>query len=247
MLKNRSLCTIALLMIIVACRIVSTYANTEPIKFYSQFKQDEYIYNRFFNDKKNGVFIDFGAHDGISLSNTYFFEKQQGWTGICIEPIPAIFEQLQKNRSCTCINACIAPISGQQRFWIVGTEAKNTQMLSGLIDAYDPRHIQRIYSESRGEGQEILVDCYTLNALLEEHGITHVDYISIDTEGGELEILKSIDFDTYTIDIIDVENNYNDPAFRTFLESKGYVFITKMVIDEIYAHRSFLEKQNYTQ
>lgn len=51
---------------------------------------------RFFKNLKNGVFFDIGAHDGVSLSNTYFFEKELGWSGICLEPIPEVFERLKK-------------------------------------------------------------------------------------------------------------------------------------------------------
>ena len=61
-----------------------------------------------------------------------------------------------------------------------------------------------------------------------------IDYLSIDTEGGELNILQSIDFDKVTIYIIDVENNYNDPNFKLFLESKGYRLVAHLEFDEIY-------------
>lgn len=213
-------------------------------EFYSQFKQDEYVYTHFFRDTKDGVFIDIGAHDGISLSNTYFFEKYLGWTGICIEPMPHIFQRLEQNRSCSCIQGCIAPTEGVAPFWVVASDSRNTEMLSGLVHAYDPRHIQRIIGESGGAGETIFVQCYTLNSILAQQGISHIDYLSIDTEGGELAILQSIDFDRYTIDVIDVENNYNDPAFRLFLESKGYIFIKKIAIDELYAHASFLAQKN---
>ena len=57
-------------------------------QYYSQFKQDQFLNEVLFNNKKNGFFIDIGAHDGVTISNTLFFEKQNDWKGICIEPNP---------------------------------------------------------------------------------------------------------------------------------------------------------------
>jgi hypothetical protein len=65
-------------------------------KYYSQIRQDRYI-DFFFSKKRNGVFVDIGANDGVTLSNTYFLEKERHWTGICIEPIPSSFEKLKAN------------------------------------------------------------------------------------------------------------------------------------------------------
>lgn len=211
-------------------------------QFYSQCKQDAYLYEHIFKDKPNGVFVDIGANDGITLSNTYFFEKQMGWTGICIEPIPEIFARLKSNRNCICIQGCIADKAGTQSFLRVRSPAYGTEMLSGIIDKYDQRHIQRIQKEVKrtGGSTEILsVPCYTLTQLLIEHNIHHVDYLSLDTEGGELDILKSIDFSKIDIDVIDVENNYRSHAFQQLLEPYGYKKIATLSQDEIY--RKFRE------
>ncbi len=59
--------------------------------YYSQHRQDEYLFKNFFYDTYNGVFVDVGAHDGIDLNNTLFFEKELHWKGINIEPIPSVF------------------------------------------------------------------------------------------------------------------------------------------------------------
>ena len=218
--------------------ILSTLSlSAEERKFYSQCKQDSYLYENVFKEKRNGVFVDIGANDGVTLSNTYFFEKQMGWTGICIEPIPEIFERLRSNRKCTCIQGCISEKSGTQSFLRVRSRSFNTEMLSGLIEKYNPRHLQRIQREVKRTGgtTEILtVPCYILTELLLEKNISHVDYLSLDTEGGELDILKSIDFSRIDIEVIDVENNYKSPDFQQFLESRGYKKITTLVHDEIY-------------
>lgn len=193
----------------------------EEFEFYSQYEQDRYVYENFFKDKKNGVFVDIGAHDGISLSNTYFFEKSLGWQGICIEPIPEVFERLQANRKCLCMQGCIYDKSDKVGFLRVHGYP---EQLSGIMENYDPRHLERINREvkSRGGSTEVIeVKCYALTQLLLDQGLKHIDYLSIDTEGGEMGILKSIDFSKIDIEVIDVENNYGEP-FQPFLESVGY-------------------------
>ena len=224
------------------CLTAIPTAATENKKLYpSQFGQDKYMNEQFFKNKRNGVFVDIGAFDGIIGSNTSFFENELGWTGICIEPIPEIFEKLQKNRSCICIKGCIADSDGPGTFLqICGIE-----VLSGLLAHYDPRHMARAERELRAHWRNgtlektqdkkiIEVDCYTLETILTTYNIYHIDYLSIDTEGNELSILKSIDFEKFDIDIIDVENNYKNPEFKKFLEGKGYKFVKKMGVDEIY-------------
>ena len=64
---------------------------------FSQFNQDKFIFENFFPVKSDGVFVDIGAHDGITLSNTWFFENYLGWTGYCFEPNPSLFAKLVEN------------------------------------------------------------------------------------------------------------------------------------------------------
>lgn len=209
-------------MLFVFILLATTFSiHAENLQFYSQYQQDRYVFETFFKDKKNGIFVDIGAYDGINFSNTYFFEKFMGWQGICIEPIPEVFAQLQSNRSCICIQGCIYDKSETVEFLRV---RGYPEMLSGIISNYDERHLQRIQREvkSKGGSLEIIkVKCYPLTKLLLDHGFSHIDYLSIDTEGGEMRILQSIDFSQIDIDVIDIENNYGEP-FQQFLEPHGY-------------------------
>ena len=69
------------------------------MNYYSQSQQDK-IVDILFSKKMNGFFVDIGAHNGVNFSNSLFFETYRDWKGVCIEPIPEVFEQLQKNRNC---------------------------------------------------------------------------------------------------------------------------------------------------
>ncbi len=224
--------------------VVVILAVCQPLfgDYHSQIGQDKYLNETFFHDKRDGVFVEFGAYDGITLSNSYFFEQERGWKGICIEPMPVYFEQLKKNRTCVCVQGCIAPQAGTVEFLNVGGPSP---MLSGVLSLYDPRHLERIsnevgWSEEKqmpANSEVIKVPSYRLTDLLEQYQMPHVDYLSIDTEGGELEILQSIDFKKYQIDFITVEDNYNDPRLREFLDSQGFELV-KAEFDLVFKNRN---------
>lgn len=211
--------------------------------YYSQFKQDFILNRKYFKNLKNGVFVDVGAHDGITLSNTYFFEKELKWTGLCIEPIPDIFEKLQQNRKCICVNACAYDTMKKVKFDRV---KGYSEMLSGIRETYDEKHKERIEKELKqygGDIETIDVQALPLSYIFEKYGLTHVNYLSIDTEGSELNVLKGIDFSKITVDVIDVENNYNNlgEIFNT-LSPYGFVYQGRVSCDEIFARKEFLEK-----
>ena len=110
-------------------------------------------------------------------------------------------------------------------------------MLSGLIDKYDPRHrelVDRLGPQARDTHEIIKVKCIPIMDILQDNNITHIDYLSIDTEGGELDIIKSIDFNKIAIDVIDVENNYHDDEFQKFLATKGYKLESHLGVDDIF-------------
>ncbi len=216
--------------------------------YHSQYQQDILLHENIFKTKKNGIFVEIGAYDGVLYSNSKFFEEQLGWTGICVEPNPEHFVSLKKNRPRSlCINAAISETPGYARFQKVQSNTFFVEMLSGLLDKYDPQHLDRInreVAEFGGSIEIIDVPCLTLNSILETNNITHIDYLSIDTEGGELEILKSIDFSRFSISVIEIENNYHSPEFREFLQTKGFTLIDEKY-DEIYIRNAEVESINY--
>ena len=207
------------------------------LKYYSQFKQDWFLDNKVFGKKEGGVFVDIGANDGITLSNTYFFEKNRGWTGVCIEPLPDAFKKLEQNRNCILVNACISPDEGYKDFLSITGHA---EMLSGLIEKYDQRHMERIDAEINYHGGSkdiIKVPCLSLKSLLLANNIENIDYCSIDTEGGEYEILESIEFKEIEIKAFTVENNYENEKIKKLLSSNGYKMVKREKCDEFYVKR----------
>jgi FkbM family methyltransferase len=200
------------------------------MKHFSQYQQDRLI-DFFFNAKNNGVFLDIGAHDGISFSNTYFLEKERHWKGICIEPIPSVFEKLKENRNCIVENCCISDVNGNVTF----REVTGPDMLSGIVDFFDETHLIRIENEIKmfpdGGYKDISVNSYNINDLLEKYNCYSIDYCSIDTEGVEYQIVKSIDFERFKIKAFSIENNNKDNTIRLYLKANGYICIPSIIDD----------------
>ena len=203
---------------------------------YSQIGQDIEVL-KLYNYKKNGFFIEIGASNGIALSNTYLLEKKYDWKGICVEPIPNQFELLCKNReNSMCYKEAVYSESNKQ---IVFDIANNSDMLSGISCNIDC-HIKAVNANKT----QIMVTTITLNDLLEKSNAPlYIDYLSLDTEGSELEILKSVDFQKYTFGVIDVEHNYVEPRrrhIRDLLTSNGYIYIRENQFDDCYRHESLM-------
>jgi FkbM family methyltransferase len=181
--------------------------------FNSQFNQDKLLEQKLFKGYKNGVYVDVGAHDGISINNTLYFEKKNNWTGINIEPIKKVFDKLVINRPNNInLNCAVCNNDGETEFLC---NTGYTEMISGIKNTFDPRHLQRLQKENEQMGSTtelINVNTKKLETIFNEHDISHVNYLSIDVEGAEFEVIKSINFDKVFIDIIGFENNYDDAS-----------------------------------
>ena len=204
------------------------------MEYHSQFGQDKYIYESFFKEKDNGTYLEIGADDGIRFSNCFFFEKL-GWTGIAIEPREDAYEKLINNRKCKCIKVALSDKEEETEFLDIKGYGLG---LSGLINKYDQRHINRIYNEIQhqdNKGNEIVkMKTQKLSNILNDNKFLDIDFLSIDTEGSELDILKTLDFNKVKIKIITIEDNYNDPKLLNFFIDRNYTLIKTIRCDKIF-------------
>lgn len=202
--------------------------------FYSQDKQDAYLENNIFKGYKNGFYVDVGAHDGVSFNNTLYFEKNNNWSGINIEPIKKVFDNLVINRPNNInLNCAVCNNDGETEFLC---NTGYTEMLSGIKDNFDVRHLYRIQNENihMGSTTEVIkVNTKKLETIFDENNVSHINYLSIDVEGSEFEVIKSINFDKVFIDVIGFENNYIDTSIPIieYLYNKGFIFINKTALD----------------
>ena len=190
------------------------------------------------NNKKNGFFIEFGAADGVAYSNSLLLEKEYEWTGILAEPALSWNAKLKENRDCFIDNRCVWSKSGEVlNFHETSIAEYSTVDRFTSSDAnYGYRKTKKTYK----------VNSITLNDLTKEYRAPfEIDYLSIDTEGSEFEILDSFDFTSHNIKIITVEHNYTPNRERIFklLSGKGYtrVFTSISLFDDWYVTDSIYE------
>lgn len=204
------------------------------MQYYSQSQQDKFVNDIIFANKENGVFLDIGAHDGISYSNSFFFEKYLNWSGVCVEPNPPVYKKLVANRKAACYNVCIGNSNEVVKFMSI---SGYSEMLSGMLSDYDAKHIHRIESEikEKGGSSEIIdIEMIDVNTILDKEKIQQIDYCSIDTEGSELKIIKGFDFSKLDIKVIGIENNYNIQEIKDILTNNNYKFLVRIGVDDFY-------------
>gem|GEM_PF-1041993 len=204
------------------------------MKFFSQVGQDRFLLEHFFRGKRNGVFLDIGAYDGETLSNTLFFERSMGWTGLCVEPLPSSFAKCAAMRKAVCENVCLSDFEGEADFLEADDQHGPVEkMFSGLPAHFDPRHVVRIeqFTSARTKHR---VRATTLAALLTKHAMFDIDFCSLDVEGAELAVLSTFDPERFRIGVFAIENNWDDERIPRFMASKGYEFFAKLEQDYIF-------------
>jgi FkbM family methyltransferase len=183
----------------------------------SQIRQDLFVLSEL-GFKKNGFFVEFGATNGLDFSNTYLLEKIYNWRGILAEPAKCWHSTIIKNRSAYIENKCVWSSSNLILPF-------NEVSMPGLstINLYSN---EDLHSETRKNGKIYNVETISLNDLLLKYNAPpNIDYLSIDTEGSEFDILSNFDFDKYTFKVITCEHNYTPMRKRIFdlLTKNGYI------------------------
>lgn len=166
--------------------------------------------------KQNGFFVEFGACDGLVVSNTLTLEKRFGWKGILAEPGRAWHERLPKNRSASIDKRCVSAETGHQ------LEFFESDRLGNSSSDKDHQYIGTIT-------QSYKVDTVSFLDLLIDHSAPpYIDYLSIDTEGHEKEVLSTFDFSRYKFGFITIEEHEGvsaDDGVQPILEKAGYKVI----------------------
>lgn len=184
----------------------------QTIKSYAQNHQDLWVLQQL-NLKREGFFVDFGASDGVTFSNSYLLEKHFGWKGILCEPLPRHHKNLFNTRDCHINTNCVYPETGKL---LTFNESVNEDMVS-CLDGY------QLSDKSYERSFKVLT--ISLNDLLSLYDApSRIDYLSLDTEGGEYQILQSLDWGKYNVSTITVEHNWTPDRelIFNFLTEKGY-------------------------
>jgi FkbM family methyltransferase len=183
----------------------------------AQHHQDIFVLSEL-DYKRNGFFVEFGATNGLSISNTWILEKFFGWTGILAEPAKIWHHDLIKNRSCIIDKRCVWSES-HTILTFNQTQSPELSKIDTVINDDWAKEIREINSSK----YEVLT--ISLDDLLVQHNAPYeIDYISVDTEGSEFQILEAFDFEKYKVKIWTIENNLKQDDWDVFrlMTSKGY-------------------------
>ena len=170
-------------------KIQKIYKNSFPNKHFAQFGEDIFV-SIIFNDIKNGYYVDIGAYHPYKGSLTYNLHKK-GWQGINIDLSKSSIDlfRIARPRDIN-LNCAISSITGETFYY------ENS-----------PINQQNSLTKQNDNQKKVSINSFTLNDVINNHNIKEVDYINIDTEGNETEILRSVDFKKIKPILITVEDN----------------------------------------
>jgi FkbM family methyltransferase len=185
----------------------------------SQVYQDLFViyYSKL---KKGGTFIEIGGGNGKTISNTYLHEKKYKWKGIICEPVRKSQKQIRSIRKATLEIRPVGKVSKKNTFF---------------FENDDP--YQSSLKASKNSLKKYIIDTISLNSLIRYHKLDkNIDYISIDTEGNEIDIIKSFNFKKYKVRFFTIEHNFND-----FKRKKIFEIMSKNKFKRVYTHLSYMD------
>ncbi|MDP2805260.1 MAG: FkbM family methyltransferase [Gallionellaceae bacterium] len=189
--------------------------KTDTHKYFAQYGEDK-ILDQIFG-KKEGVCVEVGGFDGVTGSNSYYFEKL-GWRCLVVEPMPDFCQKIRAARSCEIAEIAASDKKGESEFYVaVGVEVLSTMQK-------DANHFARIKSSSQEEMRKITVKTARLDDIFLEHGITTIDFMTIDVGGHEMSALAGMSFGAISPRIVIIEDNSGglDTEVKDFMKSVGY-------------------------
>ncbi|KAI0565760.1 hypothetical protein FGB62_14g026 [Gracilaria domingensis] len=190
--------------------------NGSAYQMFSQFHQDYFLYTRHFKYlNRPGIYLDIAANDPVHISNTYFMDRCLGWKGICVEGNPGYHEKLYRMRSCHLVPTCVGSRDGQSvQFGLKGG--------AGGIIGNTFKHKDK-FAELGVEVPMIRERCTMMRNVLARNGVKQVDFLSLDVEGHELEVLKGFDWDNVVVNLMSIEVSPTSvKEIEEFLTPKGY-------------------------
>lgn len=199
-------------------------------RYFSQKGQDRWVIYRAARGKVRGYFVEVGAGDGRTHSNTLVLERDYGWTGLLIEPNPSFATTIRRHRISTHIAVCVDAEPGERPFLALG-------YMGGLIGEDTDHAPSRRSAILRRHSRKVRqVPCKPLAALLDEAGAPSViDFLSIDVEGAEYRVLKNFPFSRYRFEALTIERPTRE--LHTLLTEAGYILERVQLWDGFYLSR----------
>jgi FkbM family methyltransferase len=224
------------------CTLFYNLYTNERNKYYSQHNQDWLISENFFKDRKDGFFCDVGGNHPLYINNTRYFEEL-GWAGAVFEPLPYMQKLWKQHRKAKFFPYAASDSEGEVSFAIVKDVSGWEDMLSYVKETSKVNYDYKT--------KDIFVKTRPLKDVFKEENMTLIDYMSIDVEGHEIQVLKGIDFNEVKINVLTIENNfggssgdsqYGDDEIRRIMFENGYILWGRIVnLDDIYVRNDFIK------
>lgn len=191
-------------------------------KYYSQNGEDILLWH-LFADQPSGIFVDIGAHNGLVLSNTLSFE-QQGWTGLCVEAHPVYAKECAANRKAIVVHAA-AGKEDKDGVVFYMTNMGHLSTLDKSLEGYFKSAFKKHFTGFK----EVKVPLRTVTTMLDRCKFDHIDFISIDVEGTELDVLQGLDLKRFKPRIIlsEAMNQSLERKLIAYLTAQNYIFARK--------------------
>jgi FkbM family methyltransferase len=208
--------------------------------FYSQQGEDIFVYKHFLNQPvTDGVFVEVGAYDGVAGSNTKFFEDVLGYSGLLIEPMTEFVDTIRARRP----RANLFPVAihpTQSSVTFLGENAA-----AGIAETMSDAH-KRLWFPTGGMART--VPAFRLGDICGASGIAHIDFLSIDVEGGELLVLESMDWGAVDVFVVVIELDETHPekdtACRTILQQAGFTFQTRIGNNDLWVNLHYSKRHS---
>ncbi|OYT92605.1 MAG: FkbM family methyltransferase [Burkholderiales bacterium PBB3] len=184
-------------------------------------------------DYDNGYFVELGANDGVTQSNSLYFEKYRNWRGLLVEPAPQNFLKCRKNRSSRSSIYCAACVAFdyEQEFVRIAYSNLMSTPVGLESDIQDPRAHASLGGQFLRNGEtmfEFGAVARPLNELLLEADAPKlIDFLSLDVEGAELAVLHGVDHQVFRFKYVLVECR-SFPRLNEYMEKQGYRFVEKL-------------------
>lgn len=204
--------------------------RAKNLGYHSQRGQDFFV-DQLFKHKKSGFFVGVGANHPTLISNTWFFE-QSGWQGLSFEPQDKLYELFKQVRHTDILPYVLGASDGEVEFATVDTEGWQ-HALSGVLGVAE-------LAVPALENHKVVTSkkqMRRLDDVLIERGIDHVDFMSIDVEGFEMDVLRGLDLRRVSVDVLIIENDrtpFGDQGMRDFVMAQGYRYIARLSGDDVF-------------